>query len=269
MKKITLLALLIILLYIPKVQFAQFILVPNNDHSVIFQKELSGGNSNSKVYVLNCLQKDRDVSKFLIHFVVYSDSSGVFASKEINKSEFDQKNIRLDSLFSIARNSTRDDQNREISYFEYEGNRSTRTHFYKLVIENSDGSYTLLNNFTYCYFYEIRPFKQFTVVQSCASLINTNSIFQNMKRVIDKEGAKVVEFPELENSLDDYFPHKLFLEKINTDSTFHFIKFRRLCMDCADNDNFEFDYDPDKGIVRFWQYLPKAISRKKRYIKFE
>jgi hypothetical protein len=255
-----------------KICLAQYILIPKHSKHSVDIKTLKGKNSAYQALNVNCIEYDRDVAKFIIHFIIFSDSSGLFHKREINVLGKESKLVSLDSLFPIAKTNIFEDQRREISNFEYESDYNKfpiKEKAYKLAIQNNDSIYTIYENFTLAYFYESRSFKQFTIFQSCASLINIQSIEQIMPRVKINED-EIVGIPEIPDVPNHYFSNKLFLEKKNNDGTYHFVKFSTDCRDCIDNENSEFDYNDKIGIVKIWCYLPKGLPKtKKRYIKFE
>lgn len=248
----------------------QYIIIPVEDSNYV-ASILTDKATGYKAFAINAKRKLM-ASEILIYAIVFSDQNGNFSKKNISLDTLTNSYLPIRDLFPIAERNVNLDENREISHFEYEGQYSKnpiRMDNQRLIIQNSDQSYSLYEDYTYIYFFEIRPFKQFTVVQSCASQINTNSIHQPMKRVKDKNNNHVVDFPDLPDNLADYFPNKLFLEKINPDSTYHFVKFLELCKDCGENDTYEFDFDNRKGIVRYWNFLPRSVSKNRIYIMLE
>lgn len=245
---------------------AQYVLITKQANAQF--EILNGVESDFNIINVNCKSNEN----FLIHFIIFSDEKGKFNNRIVSKKEFTQNNsVPLNSIFIKAKENTRKDQQREITYFEFDESQQgalfIKTNKFKLAFENTDGTFTIYDNICNTFFYEIRDFKQFVAVQSCASLINTKSIFQKIPRLIVHGIEPEIEFPD--SAEGDYFPNKLFLEKINFDSSFHFVRYRELCMDCGDNFSFEFDFNKQRGITRVWYYLPKSLSKKRRYIKFE
>lgn len=245
---------------------AQYILI--EPASLTHSDFLNDKQSNYKILNLNCMSSQYN-ENFLIHFVVFSDSNGSFKKNLVVNSQLkSMKPLPVDSIILKAKINTQIDQQREITHFEYEGDYNTypiKSSGYKVAIKNNDSSFTVYENYTLTFFYQIKAFKQFVSAQSCASLINTQSIPEPTKRIY-KNDYWEIDFPD--TSYSDYFPNKLFLEKVNNDSTYHFVRYRQLCMDCSDNYNFEFDYDRLKGITQFWYYIPKILGDRRNYIKF-
>lgn len=250
---------------------AQYLVIPKSSEYAIYNRVLQGKNCSYKALSLNCISEDRGFRKFIIHAMVFSDSTGFFNKKEIKIENGNNNFIKLDSLFSIAKVNLLQDHQREISTFEYESDYEIfpiRVKSYKVAIQLNDSIYSVYENLTHCFFYESRPYKQFTIVQSCASLINIQSIQLVMPRVNEK-GSMVASIPNQWDKPPFYFSNKLFLERINKDKTYHFVKFKTECRDCIDNNNSEFDYDDKLGIVRLWCYLPNQIINKRFYVEFQ
>ena len=252
--------------------FAQeYVIVKAVDGIAVNNATLSTTSTKNKVLNINCYTVNQPLNQLLIHGVIFSDDDGNFKEKVIKKSTLkNSKCIDLLSLFQLAKKNTQLDQNREITYFEFENNQTnffTQTNAYKIIVEKTDSTYTLYDNETTTFFYEIKEYKQFTPFQTCASIINANAI----KQLITRNNGRVFE-PEINFPIDDegdYFPNKIFLEKVNNDGSYHYVRFKKLCHDCSNNYNFEFDFLPNKGITAFWYYLPNKPIKQHIYIKFE
>lgn len=255
-------------------QNEKVILIPMVKASGIIFDTLIGNKSGYKLKNYNIFFESGIQSKFLIHLVIFSDSTGIFKKEKVIASKSKNVNIiHVSSLFSTAKENVRRDQQRDISFFEYNFNDYQKypliENDYKIMEEDKDGSLWLYNDPSLIFYYEIRAYKQFTPLQSCASLINVNAIEQPMERMYEefrKDNLIVSNIKSKEN-LDYYLSNKIILEKKNSDSSYHFVKFRIHCFDCKEND-FEFDYNETKGIKRLWFYIPKEHTKQRQYVRF-
>ena len=274
MKKI--LAVFIFFIFQNTKSYPQYVMLKKTPETTLSSNILNGKNSKFKVLNINAFTTFNGFDKFLVHFVIFSDSLGEFNKEKIkmNAVKKEWHFISLKSIFETAKKNVRRDQQREITYLDYEdsdGQHPVKTNQYKVIIENNDSTLTIYNNLTLTFFYEIKQYKQFFSAQSCASVINIKAIQAPTKRVMLNDVAEI-DFPD--TSYSDYFPNKIILEKINPDSSFHFIKYRKLCMDCSDNYNYEFDFNEKKGVTSFWYYLPTkkgftSLTKKSKYMRFE
>lgn len=263
--------IVLIFFIIPFTYAQQYLVLQSKKDLTIDEDILTTKYSNNKILNINCIATNNDNENFLIHCIVFSNSDGNFNKKIVTQSALNKNNcVTIESMILLAKTNTQLDQNREISYYEFENKCTSdffiQTNSYHIVTENRDKTFTVYEDVATIYFYEIKQYKQFTPFQTCASIINTNSLTQKITRNNISSFESEIEFSN--DSLGNYFPNKIFLEKVNSDGSFHFVRFKQLCHDCSNNFSFEFDFDNKKGIFSLWYYIQNITGKKPSYVRF-
>ncbi|MBS1732689.1 MAG: hypothetical protein JST02_05285 [Bacteroidetes bacterium] len=250
-------------LFINSVVSAQKVLLIEGENNLhVNDTILSGNYFSSKLISINCSLTGVD-NRYLFHVVIFSDTNGIF-KKTFHKRKDIYNPCSMSDFIHKSILAINEDQKREITRLDYIGDYQKYPiidNTFHIALKQPNGGYALFDNYSIVFCYEIKKFKQITPIQSCASIINTESIAHNLKRIFDLNGNFVIDRFDYIDTLADFYPNKILLEKKNSDKTYHFVKYQQLCMDC-DPESYEFDYDENRGIIRFWYFLPRIISSK-------
>ena len=238
-----------------------YILIPQKNENIKLTKLFLNSNyKNYKALVYNISGTGLGIedSYPLINLRIFSDSAGNFKSEYKTKEQIRILNaLSIDSMLKVAERNAYNDLERDVIFFEQRNFNQNPIQIsnIRVLIETDNGQYQDFNCEAYCAFFLIKQYKQFLPFQSSASVININAPKQQFRRKKNFFGQDIVDWSKTDSSKEWYFSNKIFLEKINADKSYHFIRLKQICNGCKYNYNQEFDYMPGIGITRFWWFI--------------
>jgi hypothetical protein len=248
--------------------FSQTLLIESGNEYIINREQLLSTDLSKKCFIINIISKkwiaanDTKVKPMVV-LKIFSDSSEKISFQEVKSIKNYTNLLTIQQIVQKAANTVSTHLLLKVStLIQQYGEEAVFDGLKKIVLKSGNKLYEV-NGEIICQFFNLLDFEQLSLVQSNVSIINTKAIAEKafyQKVESTNDSFAVRPFSLSEKSLFD-LQGKIFLEKRNADSSFHFYRVHFMCQDCIFRGFEAFDYMQNIGIINFTSKIPIRFFR--------